>query len=343
MPFPLGEWIDSHERCRYNLGSSGMWGAIRRPPPGRPGTSERLAETLVDDLADHLGVGAERLFLTHGATEANSWVMLYLRPRPGDSDLRARVRLPEYPPLAETARWAGFRVGPDPGPVRLAVVSRPRNPEGDLWGAEPFARFAEDATSVLVDETFREFAGVPSLARDGRPDLWVTGTLTKFYAGDDIRVGWVVAPPEAAAEFARFHGNVADQVPDHSLHLAVATVRAHRRIARDVARILEPNRAAWHRAFPGRAVPVGPVGFDRTAEDGTSLARRCLAASVLVSPGEYFGESNGVRIGMTRPTFARDLARYLAVRDRAEPTARPRRRSVRRPRAASDRGPAARA
>ncbi len=321
MPFPLGEWIDTHEGCRYHLGSSGMWGSIRHPRPGplRPG--DDLPETLRRELANHLRVDAERVFLTHGATEANSWTLLYLRPRPGERRSGARLRFPEYPPLAETARWAGFRVTTDRGPARVAIVSRPRNPEGDLWSRATLDRWAAGASSLLVDETFREFARVPSVAVGGTPGVWATGSLTKFYAGDDIRVGWIVAPPEAAPDFARFHGNLADEVPAESVRLGLATVRAHGAIARAVDRLLRPNRAAWRRAFPRAAVPVGPVGFDRTEEDGDSLARRCLAASVLVSPGSFFGEPRGVRIGLTRRSFPRDLGRYLAVRDRPAATA----------------------
>ncbi len=333
MPFPLGAWIDAHVDCRYNLGSSGMVGSIRRPALGRPRPGELDPATLRDVVADHLRVDAPRVFLTHGATEANSWVVLYLRTRARVRAPVGRVRYPEYPPLVDTARCAGYRIATDGRPALVAIVSRPRNPEGDLWSPARLAQWRAGARNLLVDETFREFAGVATVARRGDPGVWATGSLTKFYGGDDLRVGWVVAPPDAADEFGRFHGNVADEVAGTSVHGAVAALRAHREIARSVARVLDPNRAAWRRAFPGRPVPVGPVGFDRTAEDGDALAARCLRASVLVCSGRFFGAPNGVRVGLTRRSFPTDVDRYLAVRDARGPTG-PRPRTGARPRRA---------
>ncbi len=322
-----------------------MVGSIEHPAPTPRAVRTADPEELRRVLADDLRVDRRRLFLTHGATEANAAVLQFLARRPRSGRRTCRVAWPEYPDLADTARWAGFRPTDAPGPAAVAVLSQPRNPEGDLWAPERLLRWAEAADQLLVDETFREFAGAPSLAGLLPTRLWLTGTFTKFYAGDDIRVGFLVAPENAVVEFAQYHALVLDRLANYSVASALAALRARPRIRREVERVLAPNRAAWTAAFPGEPVPVGPVAFDRrTGLDGDALARACLAASVLVCPGRLFGAPRGVRLGLTRRTFPRDLGAYLTVRDdRARrATGRTSRRSpspsARRLRAGTDRG-----
>jgi histidinol-phosphate/aromatic aminotransferase/cobyric acid decarboxylase-like protein len=315
MRFPLADWIDEHRDCRHNLGSSGMAGSIRRPAASDRSHRRPSAEELTESLGRSIGVDPNRIFLTHGATEANAWVTFYVARRPLASRA-CRVRFPEYPPLFDVAREAGFDVRQDELPAGLAVVSQPRNPEGDLWPVESVVAWADGATHLLIDETFREFARTPSFATASRPRLWTTGSFTKLYGADDLRVGFVVAPPEEVEGFGRFAGLVADGVPDRSVAGALELLERRERIFAQVDRILGPNRAVLHRAIPEMTLPRGPVGFDRVrSEDGDQLARRCLGASILVCPGSLFGDRGGVRIGLTRRSFPADLAAYLRVRN----------------------------
>jgi histidinol-phosphate/aromatic aminotransferase/cobyric acid decarboxylase-like protein len=313
--FPLADWIDDHTSCRHNLGSSGMRGTIRHPRPTLREVGTASAERLVEGLAKRLRVDPERVFLTPGATEANAWVTLFLARAERGRVPRARVRFPEYPPLVDVASWAGFRVGLSPGSVALAVVSLPRNPEGVLWTDDELFAWGRGARSVLIDETFREFAGTRSHAGASTPRVWVTGSFTKFYAADDVRVGYVVAPPEAATTFARFHGLVADELPPFSVASALRILENHESLARRVRDRVERNRVVMARWLPSADAVQGPVFFDRVP-DGDLLADRCLRASVLVCPGSFFGTRAGVRVSLTRRTFRRDFAAYLRVRVR---------------------------
>ena len=332
MRFPLSDWIDSHLGVRHNLGESGMFGSIRHPLPTEREVRAADPQELRRSLADRVGVDPRRLFLTHGATEANGSLMLYLGRRTPSSKPRCRVAFPEYPPLFDGVREAGFLVTEEPGPVDLAVVSQPRNPEGDLWSRDRLETWSEDADHLLVDETFREFVGTASVADLARPRVWASGTFTKFFAGDDLRVGFLVAPEAEADEYARFHGLVCDQVAPYCVAAALACLREVERIRRDVESILRPNRAAWGAAVPGEAVPRAPVAFDRrNIPDGQAFAERALASSVLVCPGRFFGDTRGVRICLTKKTFPKDLAAYLAVRD-ARDASTPTRPTRRRPR-----------
>jgi histidinol-phosphate/aromatic aminotransferase/cobyric acid decarboxylase-like protein len=318
VAFPLADWIDSHPGCRYDLGRSGMRDAVRVPVPSAREVRDASEPELVRRIASGLDVDASRVFLTHGASEANAWVTLYRGRRARGRAPVARVELPEYPPLCDLPRWAGFRLDPSASRVDLAVVSQPRNPVGDRWDPDRLAGFAAGARAVLVDETFREFTEAPSMQRRAIPHLWTTGSFTKVYGADSIRVGYAVAPEEERDPFARFHALVADDVPPYSVATALAILERRRRILSTVRSIFERNRAAWRRASPGGPSLAGPTAFDTdVGPDGDGFARRCLHRSILVCPGSFFGAPAGVRVCLTRPSFPRDLSRYLAAREAA--------------------------
>ena len=348
MRFPLADWIDSHAGLRHDLAQSGMIGSISRPRVTPQELRSATPDALRAALARRLGVAEARVSLTHGATEANAWVLWFLARRRGGRRRSCRVAYPEYPPLFDAARAAGFRLTRSAGPAELAVVSQPRNPEGDAWPKERLLAWARSARHLLIDETFREFGPRRSLADLPRPGVWVTGSFTKYYAGDDLRVGYVVTPPAHDQEFARFVGLVSDKVAPASVAGALSALSHHIEISRRIDRILETNRRALVRAFPGSTAPVAPVWFDRVGPRAGRLARRLLRASVLVCPGAYFGEPDGLRICLTRPTFPADLEAYRAVRDRLVPRGgatggRTGSSRARRPPGGSDRGRAGRA
>jgi len=345
MSFPLAEWIDGHEGCRHNLAISGMIGSIPAPVPSAADVRRADGEELRRRLAEDLRVDHRRLFLTTGASQANALVVLFLARRHRSGRVPScRVCLPEYPPLFDSARLAGFRLTEEAGPVEGAVLSQPRNPEGDLWDTSRVLDWAGGARSLLVDETFREFAGARTLLRLDHPRLWSTGSFTKFYAGDHLRVGFLVAPEDAADAFARFHGLVTNTLADYSVAGATRALQDREITRRRVAAILRRNLAAARALLPGVRPPVGPVMFDRldSGEHATTLARRALAASVLVCPGNYFGDPTGVRLCLTRKSFPGDLAAYLAVRSPPRGAGRPlSARGARRPPGGTGRGSAA--
>ncbi|EQD72341.1 aspartate aminotransferase related protein, partial [mine drainage metagenome] len=244
----------------------------------------------------------------------------FLGGRGRGAQRQCRVHLPEYPPLVTLAGLAGFRPVQNEGPVPVALLSLPRNPEGLGWTSAELATWSEGARSTVIDETFREFVGRPSHAEAGTPGLWTTGALTKFFGGDAVRVGYAIAPPEEVEAFQRLHSIVLDDIPAFFAASALALLADREPIARRVRALFNRNRAALRQALPAVPSIDAPVYFDRAPDgDGDGLAQRCLRASVLVSPGSLFGDPTGVRICLTRPTFRRDLARYLAVRGGAVP------------------------
>lgn len=292
-----------------------MHGEVGPLPRGRPRLGPEVLPELRAELARSVGVAPERVFLTHGATEANAWAVFHVRRTLRRTRPSCRVCLPEYPPLYDTPRSAGFRLSSDAGTTDLAVVSQPRNPEGDLWSTGRLLDWADGARHLLVDETFREFAGTPSLARRAIRGVWTSGSFTKFYGADELRVGFLIAPPEEAEGFGRLAGLVLDDLPWSSAAAAVLLLHRRDEVRRRVRRVLERNVTYLRRAEPDRPVPTAPVYFDRSAPSSERLARRFLDASVLVCPGQLFGDRRGSRICLTRRSFPEDLDAYLRVRE----------------------------
>ncbi|MCI4339285.1 MAG: aminotransferase class I/II-fold pyridoxal phosphate-dependent enzyme [Thermoplasmata archaeon] len=316
MKFPLADWIDSHPECRYNLGASGMHGTVHHPLPTRAEVRSATEKELRRHLAELVGVSPSRLFLTHGATESNAEAVTYLSRRRGEVRARCRVQFPEYPPLFDLARSAGYRLVTSSGRTALAIVSQPRNPIGNLWSGEVLAEWARDARAIVVDETFREFTSAASVQRLALPGLWSTGSFTKAYGADDLRVGFIVPPEDEQDRFAHFHGLVVDELPNYSVAGALATLADRDRILGQVRSVMARNQELWRRATPSGPTLAAPVAFDDPVPSGGDrFTRKCLRASVLVCPGSLFGRPSGVRVCLTRRSFPRDLRAYVRVRD----------------------------
>jgi histidinol-phosphate/aromatic aminotransferase/cobyric acid decarboxylase-like protein len=319
LPFPLAAWIEGHARCRYNLGESGMLGSLRSTPRLLRRLLRASPGEVVRRIAGLHQVALDRVFLTHGATEANALVLLYLvrRARAAAHHATARIEPPEYPSLREAAMAVGFRVGSDIRGADVAVISNPNNPTGRWVAPDELVSRAHDARELVVDETFREYGPHRSVAAEGG-GVWTTGSLTKSYGADEVRLGWAIAPPEQAGTFGRFHGIVADPIPDLSLRSAAAVLRHRDEVLAETRRIVGANLRHLREAVPDAPSLAAPVWFDRGRNGlpGDALALAGLRRSVLVSPGSFFGDARGVRVTLTRRTFARDLAHYLPVRAR---------------------------
>ena len=108
MKFPLADWIDDHDGCQHNLGASGMRGSIHRPAPARGRRGRTDASALIEAVGRSVGVDAARVFLTHGATEANAWVTFYLARSHGAAARSCRVRFPEYLPSSTSLGRRAF-------------------------------------------------------------------------------------------------------------------------------------------------------------------------------------------------------------------------------------------
>jgi len=87
----------------------------------------------------------------------------------------------------------------------LLILTHPNNPTGATAAPDALLRWllseVSPETAVLLDESFIDFTGQPSVVRLAarRPRLFVLRSLTKFYALPGLRVGLLVAEPDSAA------------------------------------------------------------------------------------------------------------------------------------------------
>jgi histidinol-phosphate/aromatic aminotransferase/cobyric acid decarboxylase-like protein len=319
VSFPLFEWIRSHARLPHTLALSGMVGQLRsysrcarRAPPASAAAVRQL-------VAERLGVPPRRVFLTHGATEANGLALQFLSrslARKRARTPRFRVAVPEYPPLSDGALLAGFRAARGREPTDLWVGSDPNNPRGLSVGRSVWEARASDGAALLIDESFREFADVPSFVRRGAPNSWVTGTLTKFYGADAVRLGWAVAPDSAVESFDRYVSHLTDGIAETSLAAAASLLRHHSVVAQEVRSIFRRNAARLHRVIPEAPSLDAPLWFDigRSGVDGDRFARYLVRRGLLVCPGRFFGDRSGVRVCLTHRRFPQDVQLYQRFR-----------------------------
>jgi histidinol-phosphate/aromatic aminotransferase/cobyric acid decarboxylase-like protein len=284
---------------------------LRRPEPGDP-------EELARRIARRHRVNPERVFLTHGATEAISLVLLHLaryhaRRRGGAP--RVAIRVPEYPPLIDTAKFVGLHPVRPPRKAEVTLLSNPSNPEGTLLGAEAVAELARSSRDLVLDETFREFTEAPPIAQTDGAALWLTGTFTKVFGGDDLRVGYAIAPESHVESFRRATW-LLDGIPPASIAGALALDRHRASVLQEVRKLFARNLRVLVGAQPAAGLLAAPVWFDRDTGGvgGDRLARAALRRGVLVCPGRFFGDPRGIRVCLTRSSFPADLAAYQAVK-----------------------------
>jgi threonine-phosphate decarboxylase len=147
---------------------------------------EREPAALRRALAELWNVDEAQIVLGNGATELLHW---FARIVPHD-----RVTL-AVPVFSEFHRaFPGARRVPASDPSRwprkgLLVLTQPNNPTG---AAIDPAAIDSVSASLLLDESFVEFTGLPSIA--GRPGVWVLRSLTKFYALPGLRIGALIGP-----------------------------------------------------------------------------------------------------------------------------------------------------
>jgi aspartate/methionine/tyrosine aminotransferase len=298
------------------------------------------------------------VLVTAGASEANACVFFAMLSA-GDEVL---VESPGYEPHRAVPRLIGARVATFERPeargfsgfaegleralrptTRLVVISHLHNPSGAPLAPEDIEtldRLAErHGFWVLCDETFRDASSLPlgTLAA-GRPRWISTSSLTKSYGLGGLRIGWVAGAPEVL-ERCEVVQNALSVIPSSAgVALALALGPHLDRLRARTHTVLDRNRARWLAALAQRAQAAGgvvepscPVPSQGTTTwcrfgaegKGDEFAEFVLARfDLAVTPGRFFGDSRGIRVGLgaEEPLFSaamaeleRALAEYDAV------------------------------
>jgi len=169
--------------------------AIRRSLDRIAHYPEREPRALVEALAYKWNVQPEQILLGNGATE-----LIHFFARTNSFE-RVTLVVPVFSEFHRAyPRAVCVPIDSNWPREGLAVLTQPLNPTGCLIDLEDYLLHTNHP--VLIDESFLDFTGEPSIARrlNERPKLYVLRSLTKFYALPGLRVGALLGSSAAIAQ-----------------------------------------------------------------------------------------------------------------------------------------------
>lgn len=362
LEYPLAPylwWAKSRQPAAIDLAGSNLVHCSLGDLPGVRDAIDLSAANdngyppLVDAIAAHYGVDADRIVSADGCSGAN-FIAIAALAGPGDDVL---IERPGYDPLIGACRLMRANVrrfdrrfedgyAMDSGRMareitprtKLVIVTNPHNPSGTVLGAANLDGVARAAAHVgahvLVDEVYLDAAMLAagrtpaseSVARRGAPFI-VTSSLTKSYGLAGLRNGWIVAPDAATAERMRRTRDVIDNAncapSDLLARLAFSEMP---RLAARTRALLGGNLSEARQFFKVHAAlelahePASSVVFPRLRgrDDGEAFVRRLLDEhGVAVAPGRFFDAPGHFRVSLAgRPeALAAGLTKLSAALD----------------------------
>lgn len=230
-PFEMERMQSTWEhRIQYDLSESGVEAltleeAVRDPRElmrTKLGYAEGVGRDTTRALVAsfHSGMHAENVVVTTGTSEAN-YLAITTLVSPGDEVV---IVMPNYMQLHGLATGLGARVrevwlreeqgwridldalaAAVSAKTKVICVCTPNNPTGQALSRSEIARVVDIADRhgawIIADEVYRgaELSSEESASFSGRGErVVVTGGLSKVYGLPGLRVGWLVAPVEAA-------------------------------------------------------------------------------------------------------------------------------------------------
>ncbi|MGC8497686.1 MAG: pyridoxal phosphate-dependent aminotransferase [Thermoplasmata archaeon] len=299
IKFDTGKWISSHPG-KYNLSQSGMGGRINLEKYFKSGSMEDES-VLKETIASLHNEDPENLVITHGATEA-LFLSLYHLNVNGHRDYVTYI--PEYEPLIKDPPALGMRE--KDGDV--FVFSNTNNPTGTE------IEYPKNYRVYVVDDTFLQFYRNLDSVRYPE-NTYRINTFTKLYGGDEVRVGWIVAPDKKeAAEINSLKGIFTEQVSRHNIHIANSILKDQDEILKFVRNEMSKNityikNNMGKLKFYRNLEPVtGTVTFmdysSYIEQDSVSVSEYLYKNQISIVPGTIFGvEGPYLRVCYTREDF----------------------------------------
>jgi histidinol-phosphate aminotransferase/imidazoleglycerol-phosphate dehydratase/histidinol-phosphatase len=254
------------------------------------GTYRELREA----AAAYCGVSTDRIVVGAGADDLIHLVArTYLGP-----GRTAAVSPPTYSLYAIATALEGAEATTDAEGADVVWVCNPANPTGALTSPAEIAELARSLPDsvVAVDEAYVEYAGgdasvVPLIAET--PNLLAIRTLSKAFGLAALRVGWIVAAPEVAAELTARRAPAPISAP--SARIGAAALRDPRT---DVAQTV-PERERMRAALlaAGWACPPSAGNFVYLpADEPAALADRLEEQGLVVRR-----VAGGIRVTVRQP------------------------------------------
>ncbi len=285
IQFEIGKYLQEHKGVKYNLSNSGMSDIIDLSEYFK---NVRLVskEELKKEIAEINGDKAENVVITHGATEAFFLTAYYLRSK---GFKKAEFPLPEY----ELIRKVPAALEMEIGDGEIYMLSNPNNPTGQLMELKPGFK------AYIVDETFMEF--YRDLDKSSYPeDTYRINSLSKLYGGDELKVGYIIAPNREDAErIDLLRGIITNKVSRYNISIAYMVLKDSEHIKKTVREIQKRNFEVLVNEkedlefYKGKTPVLGTTSFmsySKYAEiDSEELAKKLVQKSILVVPAYYFG------------------------------------------------------
>lgn len=321
--FKLLDWLLKNENCKYNLAWSGF------PPINlnkfvsknffdlKPKT-----EGLREKTAEYYKVSKENVAITNGATEGNFFVFSLLF----EKNAVAIIESPVYSPLCDVLKTFGYKIkflkrefakeykvncenlkSLISKNTKLIVLTNLHNPSGVLIKENELKEILEIAKEknvfVLVDEIFREMCLEKSaIAFHLNENAITTSSFSKMEGLGGLRIGWILANKELTKKiqlakfyssgFSAINENIALKIFENKEFFIKKAMKVIKRNLPIVEKWIKENELQWVKPNGGI------ICFPKVNSNSLKLAKICAKKhSVLVSPGEYFGEKGHIRLG----------------------------------------------
>jgi histidinol-phosphate aminotransferase len=278
---------------------------------------DMAATRLVDAIADHHGVSADRVAVGAGSVEVVGQIAAAVVDA-GDEVVFGWRAFEAYPiitlvvggaavavPLRDHVHDLAAMADAVSDRTRLVLLCNPNNPTGTAVVDAALLGFLDripDDVVVVIDEAYHQYADaavVPdALTRFGdRPNVVVTRTFSKAYALAGLRVGYCVGAPEIVSAVRKTQ--VPFSVSGLAQECAVAALGDGAEVGRRAAlTVAERDRVAAALEAVGYEVPPSQANFVwlPLGDDALSLAQHCDAGGVVVRP--FAGDGVRVTIGL---------------------------------------------
>ncbi len=326
----MGIPVDKIVKLASNENPLGMSPKAKAALEKAAGSLERYPDDfdLKKALADHTGLGVERIVLGNGSNDVLDLIARVLLA-PGRSAVFSQHAFAVYP-LATLSTGAELIVVPakdfghDLDAMRAAIrpdtrivwVANPNNPTGTFLPYPQLKAFLQAVPQdvvVVLDEAYNEYLPLADRADTVAwlaefPNLVITRTFSKIYGLAGLRIGYALA----AAEIADLMNRV--RQPFNCNNLALAAAVAALDDHEFVAKSFELNRNGIAQILAGLKrhglthIPAHGNFVTFKVADAAGVNQRLLKQGVIVRPIGGYGMPDWLRVTIgTEPENARFL------------------------------------
>jgi len=221
------------------------------------------------------------------------------------------------------------------GRTRLIAVCNPNNPTGHILTPEERQAVVEAAARVgawiLADEVY---AGAEHQGEEITPSFWgeydrvlAIGSLSKAYGLPGLRIGWVVAPADIAAEIwaRQDYVTISASMLANKLAALALSPQVRPRLIERTRRYVRhgyQNLETWcHQnsdllsVVPPQAAAIAFVRYHKDVDSNHVVQRLIHEEQTYVVPGNHFGLDHHLRIsyGLPKEYVDEGLRRILKV------------------------------